>query len=86
MRLAWSRLVVHLAIGVGALVATLTFDPLQGLEVLVLWLFGTPWLAGLLALVLWQRSGTKVTWIIPATMLLLGLFLLAAAQAVSGIG
>ena len=81
-----SRLVVHLALGAGALAAMLTLDWPQELVILVLWLFGTPWAAGLLALILWQRSGTKVTWIIPWTMLLLGLFLLVAAQAVSGMG
>jgi hypothetical protein len=79
-----SCLAVHLALGAGALAATLTLDSLQGLELLILWLFGTPWIAGLFALFLWQRSGTKLTWIIPATALLLGLFLLTAAEALSG--
>jgi hypothetical protein len=76
-----SRLAAHLAIGAGVLVATLTLDLLHGLELLVLWLFGTPWLAGLFAIILWQRSGTRLTWIIPVTALLLGLFLLTSAQA-----
>src|ERR1700694_6095404 len=37
-----SRLVVHLALGAGALAAMLTLDWPQELVILVLWLFGTP--------------------------------------------
>jgi hypothetical protein len=66
------------------LAATLTFDSLPGLGILILWLFGTPWVAGLFALILWQRSVTRLAWIIPAITLVLGVFLLVAAQAVSG--
>ncbi len=86
MRFIGAAGVVHLAVGVAAVVALAHSSALQDYEGVFLWAVGVPWVAGFFALLGWPRASAWLAWLVPAVPVLIGITVWVIAEALAGIG
>jgi hypothetical protein len=81
-----SAFVVHVLVGVGAVVALLSSDALRDSASFFLWIVGVPWVAGLVAFFGWPRASSGLAWVLPGVPLLTGVAVWLMTEVAAGMG